>query len=79
MASQFADAIMGNVLASMSPDAEATRKAIASFVEDQQVQVALKKSEAIAQVEQLLTAAIGRDANTAVISAYQKILAKLSS
>lgn len=79
MASQFADAIMANVLSSMSPDAEATRKAIASFVEDQQVQVSIKKSEAIGHVEQLLSAAQARDADTSVVTAYQKILAKLSS
>ena len=79
MASPFADAIMANVLGSMSPDAEATRKAIASFVEDQQVQVMLKKSEAIGQIEQLLTAAKDRSADATVITAYQKMLAKLSA
>lgn len=79
MSNAFADAIMSSMSASLDPNAKLVSEYGTSMVQTMQANLIDRKSESIESIERKLTDAKDRNAPVAVINAYEKLLAKLTS
>lgn len=77
--SSLTDALMANMAASISPEAQAQRQLITNYVNEQKLHLSVTKSETMELIEQKLAKAIERGADPVVITAYQKLLTQVAS
>ena len=75
--SNFADAIMQSMIASMDPNVAMQRDAMQGYLAQQQNVLVLEKGRTVTQINELLDKAIKSQADEAVISTYRKLLATL--
>jgi ribosomal protein L17 len=78
MASSFGEAIMDNMRANLDPMNGNIKAMAGAMVEQQDVEVTLTKASAVGEIESLLTQAKDRGAHASVITAYEKLLTRLS-
>lgn len=77
--SGITDALVSGIVAQQDPMNGLVRQLATNSVENGQVDLAVKKSEAVEAIEAKLTAAIARNADQVVVTTYQKLLNSLNS
>ena len=79
MSSPIADALTASIANSMDPMNAIVPQLAQTMVAERSIALTKSKATAIAEIEQLLTAAQNRNADTVVVTSLQKLLNSLSS
>ena len=76
---QFVETIMAQAMAANDPQMKIAKRYLDAQTKEMEVNAITSKALVIADISQLLTAAKESDAPTAVIGAYEKLLAQATS
>lgn len=77
--SSFADAITQSMITGLDPMNNVVRDYAKQTIETQQLQLIEQKADSISKIERLLADAQSRNADTSIVTSYQKLLAKLTN